>query len=105
MKARLLSKKPARRNESLISPALRTKLRKIKLLLCDVDGVLTNGTVLFGDGKEYKVFNIQDGLGMLLLKQNGIKVGWISNRPSPVTQQRADELKINFLHQHSGSKV
>src|SRR6266567_2545351 len=73
------------------APALRTKLRKIKLFLCDVDGVLTNGTVLIGDGKEFKSFNIQDGLGLLLLKRNGIKVGWVSNRPSQVTQQRAEE--------------
>jgi len=73
--------------------------------LCDVDGVLTNGTVTLGEGKEYKTFNIQDGLGMLLLKRNGIKVGWISNRLSSVTQQRAEELKIDFLHQPKGSKV
>src|SRR5207237_1973762 len=84
---------------------LRERLRKVKLLLCDVDGVLTNGTVLFGDGKEYKTFNIQDGLGLLLLKRKGVKVGWISNRPSAVTQQRADELRIDFLHQEKGSKV
>ena len=84
---------------------LRERLRKVKLLLCDVDGVLTNGTVLFGDGKEYKTFNIQDGLGLLLLKRKGVKVAWISSRPSAVTQQRADELRIDFLHQEKGSKV
>src|SRR5258705_737374 len=86
-------------------PALRAKLRKITLFLCDVDGVLTDGTVLLGDGKEYKSFNLQDGLGLLLLKRNGIKVGWASNRPSQVTQQRAEELRIDFLHQENGSKV
>ena len=85
--------------------ALTGRLAKVKLLLCDVDGVLTNGTVLLGDDREYKVFNIQDGLGMLLLKRNGIKVGWISNRPSSVTKQRAEELKIDFLHQDKESKV
>ncbi len=88
-----------------VSPSLRLKLRRVKLFLCDVDGVLTNGTVLLGEGKEYKSFNIQDGLGLLLLKRHGIKVGWISNRPSPVTQQRAEELKIDFLYQENGSKV
>ena len=70
-----------------------------------MDGVLTNGTVVLGQGKEYKAFNIQDGLGMLLLKRNGIKVGWISRRPSSVTQQRAEELRIDFLYQEKGSKV
>ena len=58
-----------------------------------------------GDGKEYKSFNIQDGLGLLLLMRCGIKVGWVSNRPSPVTQQRAEELGINYLIQGKDSKV
>ncbi len=58
-----------------------------------------------GDGKEYKTFNIQDGLGLLLLMRSGIKVGWVSNRPSAVTQQRAEELGINYLIQGKGSKV
>src|SRR5437016_6508091 len=87
------------------SRPLQTKLRRVKLFLCDVDGVLTNGTVVLGQGKEYKAFNIQDGLGMLLLKRNGIKVGWISSRPSSVTQQRAEELRIDFLYQEKGRKV
>jgi 3-deoxy-D-manno-octulosonate 8-phosphate phosphatase (KDO 8-P phosphatase) len=85
--------------------SLATRLSRVKLLLCDVDGVLTNGTVLLGEGKEYKTFSIQDGLGMLLLMRNGVRVGWVSNRPSQVTQQRADELKIDFLFQQKGSKV
>ena len=89
----------------LPASGLRSRLRKVKLFLCDVDGVLTNGTVLMGEGKEYKTFNIQDGLGLLLLKRNGIKVGWISNRPSAVTQQRAEELRIDFLQQDKGNKV
>jgi 3-deoxy-D-manno-octulosonate 8-phosphate phosphatase (KDO 8-P phosphatase) len=85
--------------------SLAAKLAKVRLLLCDVDGVLTNGTLVLGEGKEFKVFNIQDGLGLLLLQRYGIKVGWISNRPSPVTQQRADELGIDFLLQQKGNKV
>jgi 3-deoxy-D-manno-octulosonate 8-phosphate phosphatase (KDO 8-P phosphatase) len=85
--------------------SLITRLKKVRLFLCDVDGVLTNGTVTMGDGKEYKSFNIQDGLGLLLLMRSGIKVGWVSNRPSPVTQQRAEELGINFLIQGKDSKV
>ena len=84
---------------------LAARLARVKLLVCDVDGVLTDGTVLLGDGKEYKVFSIQDGLGMLLLKRNGVRVAWVSNRPSQVTAQRADELKIDFLFQEKGNKV
>ena len=75
------------------------------MFLCDVDGVLTDGTVTMGDGKEYKSFSIQDGLGLLLLMRAGIKVGWVSNRPSPVTQQRAEELGITYLIQGKDSKV
>ena len=84
---------------------LLSRLAPVRLLLCDVDGVLTDGTVVIGNGLEYKRFNIQDGLGMVLLRKHGVKVGWISNRPSPVTEQRATELRIDYLHQGKGSKI
>lgn len=88
-----------------ISRALVNRLQQVKLLLCDVDGVLTNATVLMGDGREYKEFHIQDGLGMRLLQNEGIRVGWVSARPSTATRQRAEELRIDYLHQDKGSKV
>ena len=88
-----------------IPKALAAKLAKVKILLCDVDGVLTNTTVLIGDGREFKEFNIQDGLGLRLLQRTGVKVGWISNRPSTATQQRAEELKVDYFFQAKGSKV
>lgn len=88
-----------------IPKALASKLSRVKLFLCDVDGVLTNATVFIGDGREFKEFHIRDGLGLRLLQRCGVKVGWVSNRPSTATQQRADELKIDFLFQAQGSKV
>jgi 3-deoxy-D-manno-octulosonate 8-phosphate phosphatase (KDO 8-P phosphatase) len=88
-----------------LSSDLTARLRRVKLLLCDVDGVLTNATVFIGDGREFKEFHIQDGLGVRLLQQEGIQVGWISARPSTATRQRAEELKIDYLHQDKGSKV
>jgi 3-deoxy-D-manno-octulosonate 8-phosphate phosphatase (KDO 8-P phosphatase) len=88
-----------------VPKSLNAKLAKVRIFLCDVDGVLTDGNVTIGGGKEYKSFFIRDGLGLLFLRRNGIKVGWISARPSPVTQQRAAELKIDFLHQEDVSKV
>lgn len=94
----------ARRTPAL-RPSLRAALRRVRLFLCDVDGVLTNATVLVGNGTEFKEFNIHDGLGLRLLIRHGIKVGWISNRPSPATRQRAEELKVDFLVQGSASKV
>ena len=88
-----------------IPKSLVAKLARVRIFLCDVDGVLTNATVLMGDGREFKQFHIQDGLGLRLLQREGIKVGWVSNRSSTATQQRADELKVDFLHQSKGSKV
>ena len=87
------------------SPALLRKLKAVKLFLCDVDGVLTDGTVYMGGGMEMKRFNIRDGLGLKFLRRHGIKVGWISRRPSIATQQRADDLKIDFVVQHEGGKI
>jgi 3-deoxy-D-manno-octulosonate 8-phosphate phosphatase (KDO 8-P phosphatase) len=77
----------------------------VRLLLCDVDGVLTDASVFIGGGQEIKRFNILDGLGLVALRRQGLKVGWISSRPSPATARRARELKIDFLRQEKGSKV
>jgi 3-deoxy-D-manno-octulosonate 8-phosphate phosphatase (KDO 8-P phosphatase) len=87
------------------SATLDAALRRIRLFLCDVDGVLTDGSVFIGGREEIKRFNIQDGLGLVRLRRAGLKVGWVSNRPSPATARRARELKIDFLRQEKGSKV
>jgi 3-deoxy-D-manno-octulosonate 8-phosphate phosphatase (KDO 8-P phosphatase) len=79
--------------------ALKARLSRIKILLCDVDGVLTDGSVFIGRAGENKRFNIRDGLGMVFLRRAGFKVGWVSARPSPVTEARAAELGIDFLIQ------
>jgi 3-deoxy-D-manno-octulosonate 8-phosphate phosphatase (KDO 8-P phosphatase) len=88
-----------------LSSDLRSRLKRIKLFLCDVDGVLTDGTVMMGGGVETKRFNIRDGLGLKFLQRHGIKVGWVSRRPSTATRQRADDLKIDFLAQKDGGKI
>lgn len=79
--------------------SLNAKLRRIKLFLCDVDGVLTDGSIYLGGTREIKRFNIRDGLGLIFLRRAGLKVGWVSARPSPVTEARAAELGIDFLVQ------
>jgi 3-deoxy-D-manno-octulosonate 8-phosphate phosphatase (KDO 8-P phosphatase) len=86
-------------------PSLVTRLKRVKILLCDVDGVLTDASVFIDGAREVKRFNIQDGLGLVLLRRAGIKVGWISSRPSPATKLRAQELKIDFLVQQKNGKV
>jgi 3-deoxy-D-manno-octulosonate 8-phosphate phosphatase (KDO 8-P phosphatase) len=87
-----------------IPAAIRECAMRIKLLLCDVDGVLTDGSVFIGGEREIKRFNIRDGLGMILAQRAGLKVGWVSARPSVVTEMRAKELKIDFLVQQ-GDKL
>ena len=90
-----------------LSKAAQTKrLKGIRLFLCDVDGVLTDGTVTMGQGVELKRFHIQDGLGLRLLQKEGIKVGWISNRPSNATLERAKDLKVDYVtQQKAGTKT
>jgi 3-deoxy-D-manno-octulosonate 8-phosphate phosphatase (KDO 8-P phosphatase) len=88
-----------------ISDDLNARLAKIKLFLCDVDGILTDASVFIGQENETKRFYIRDGLGLVMLREEGIKTGWVSNRPSIATTKRAEELKIDFLEQGKGSKV
>jgi 3-deoxy-D-manno-octulosonate 8-phosphate phosphatase (KDO 8-P phosphatase) len=80
---------------------LTMRMARVKLFLCDVDGVLTDGSVFIGGKREFKRFNIRDGLGMILWRRAGFKIGWVSARASDATKLRADELKIDFLLQQS----
>lgn len=84
---------------------LLTRLRQIKFFICDVDGVLTDATVMMGSSFEAKTFNIRDGLGLRLLQSEGIRVGWISARLSLATTERANDLKIDFVRQSTKPKV
>jgi 3-deoxy-D-manno-octulosonate 8-phosphate phosphatase (KDO 8-P phosphatase) len=84
-----------------ISAAIRQRAARIKLFLCDVDGVLTDGSIFIGGEREFKRFNIRDGLGLVLARRAGLKIGWVSARPSLATKLRADELKIHFLVQQN----
>jgi 3-deoxy-D-manno-octulosonate 8-phosphate phosphatase (KDO 8-P phosphatase) len=79
--------------------SLDVRLKAVKLFLCDVDGVLTDGSIFIGGEREVKRFNIRDGLGLVLARRAGLKVGWVSARPSLATKLRAEELKIDFLVQ------
>ncbi|MBE9486062.1 MAG: HAD-IIIA family hydrolase [Desulfuromonadales bacterium] len=82
------------------------KLAKIRLLLLDVDGVLTDGRIIYDNqGNELKAFNVKDGHGLKLLQRAGIKVGIITGRKSDVVARRAAELGIEILYQHALSKL
>ena len=76
------------------------KAKKIQLLITDVDGVLTDGGIIYDDNRvEYKRFNVKDGQIVQYLRTNGIKVGVISGRNSQVVKNRCEELKFDF-HYH-----
>ena len=75
-----------------------TRLKKISLLLLDVDGVLTSGQVIYDDaGKETKVFNVRDGLGLRMLMEAGVTVGIITGRRSMALVHRCQNLGIVLL--------
>lgn len=89
-----------------ISAGLRKKAQEIKLLLLDVDGVLTDGGIYIDDrGVESKRFDVRDGQGITLLKRAGIEVGFISGRLSGAVRYRASELGIKLIYQGVGEKA
>lgn len=80
--------------------AKRRRPEKLRLLVLDVDGVLTDGLIyLDGRGHELKVFDTKDGHGMRKAAAAGITVCWISGRRSPATARRARELGVPYCYQ------
>lgn len=82
------------------------KLTDIRLLLLDVDGVMTDGGIVYdGNGLETKVFNVKDGHGIKMLQRHGIEVGIITGRTSLVVDIRARELGIELVYQGALKKL
>lgn len=82
------------------------KAARVRLVLFDVDGVLTDGKVLLhADGTESKVFDIKDGTGIVWAQRLGLTVGFLSARSSAATAQRAAQLGITLVHQGVASKL
>ncbi|MEG3639396.1 KdsC family phosphatase [Magnetococcus sp. PR-3] len=80
--------------------ALLKRLKEIRLVALDVDGVLTDGGIYYGNqGEELKRFYVQDGLGIRLMLDAGIHVGLITARQSQLVARRGAELKMSFVHQ------
>jgi 3-deoxy-D-manno-octulosonate 8-phosphate phosphatase (KDO 8-P phosphatase) len=89
-----------------IEPAILAKAKKVKLLLLDVDGVMTDGRIILGNnGEEFKAFHAQDGLGIAILQSAGVPVGIITKRQSVLVERRADELKIKYVYQGQKDKT
>lgn len=86
--------------------ALAERCRRLRLVLSDVDGVMTDGTVLLlPNGLEGKSFNIRDGLGVILAHRAGLWTGVLSGRRAEVTAQRASELGMKVVRQGYADKL
>ncbi len=89
-----------------IPVAVRKKAKKIRLLLLDVDGVLTDGRIIIDDrGVETKQFHVRDGQGISLLQQAGIDVGFVTARSSRSVIFRAKELNVKLVRQGVQNKL
>jgi 3-deoxy-D-manno-octulosonate 8-phosphate phosphatase (KDO 8-P phosphatase) len=85
---------------------IKTRACNIKLMILDVDGVLTNGQIIFGrDGEAMKEFNAQDGLGISVAHKAGLKTAIITGRESDMVRLRGAELKITDIYQGAMTKL
>ncbi len=90
----------------IIDTALKNKISKIKLLILDVDGVLTDCKLWFDDrGFEFKAFNVQDGYGMKCLQQAGVSIAIISGRDSKAVTRRFNALGVEHIYQGVQDKL
>lgn len=85
---------------------LIAKLKKIKLLATDVDGVLTDSGAYYSeDGVELKKFSIRDGMGMVLLRKAGYKIAIVTTENTKIVEKRAQRLQVDDLHQGVKNKL
>jgi len=84
----------------------KTNLADIQLLALDVDGVLTDGTMIINaDGTESKSFNLLDGHGIRMWQRAGLKVAFLSGRTSEATKHRAEQLEVEYVYQDCFDKL
>jgi 3-deoxy-D-manno-octulosonate 8-phosphate phosphatase (KDO 8-P phosphatase) len=89
-----------------IDADLFTKFKHIELLVCDVDGVFSDGTILLGnDGEELKAFNTKDGYGIKALSNVGVNVAVITGRQSNIVEQRMMALNVKHIMQNREDKL
>jgi 3-deoxy-D-manno-octulosonate 8-phosphate phosphatase (KDO 8-P phosphatase) len=101
-------------SERTISPSAEDRARRIKVLIFDVDGVLTDGQLFFlpqttadgtQSGLEFKGFTAHDGLGITLARLGGLRVGIITKRKSATVAIRARDLRLEFVYQGQAHKL
>jgi 3-deoxy-D-manno-octulosonate 8-phosphate phosphatase (KDO 8-P phosphatase) len=89
-----------------VTEQIRQRAARVRLLILDVDGVLTDGRIIMDhEGRESKAFDVRDGHGIKLLRGAGVEVAVLTGRSSPVVQHRADDLGIPWLRQGVDDKV
>ena len=82
------------------------RIQKIKLVMVDNDGVLTDGRIVYGDyGDELKFFDVQDGFGMVLLRRAGLRTVILSARKSRINKRRSKELMVDKIYQNAFDKL
>ncbi len=82
------------------------KAKQVRLVIFDVDGVLTNGTLIYGpNGTESKMFHAHDGMGMRLLLKSGIDIAIITARSSDVVTKRMQDLEVKYVYQGCRDKI
>ena len=85
---------------------LQERLSKIKLLAFDVDGVMTNGEIIYSEScEELKIFNAKDGHGIVMLNYKGFKTAIITARQTPIVDRRAKDLGITHVYQGAKNKL
>ena len=88
------------------SADLLERARAVRMIVFDIDGVLTDGSLFFGDdGQEYKAFNSRDGHGIKMLRASGVEAGIITGRTSQVVLHRARNLGITRIYQGAEDKL
>ncbi|MDD5758919.1 MAG: HAD hydrolase family protein [Desulfobulbaceae bacterium] len=105
-----LHERASARHEGKIGPLSRqaclNRAKHIKLLLLDVDGVLTDGSITYStSGEEIKSFNCRDGFGMTMLQKVGVTIGLITARQSEAVTRRAHDLKLTHVFQGTRHKL
>ncbi|UCD88289.1 MAG: HAD-IIIA family hydrolase [Desulfobacterales bacterium] len=89
-----------------LNAEVRARVERVKILVLDVDGVMTDGRLIYhDDGMESKAFDVRDGHGIKMLKQAGIETALISGRSSPLVDKRAADLGITELAQGVRDKI
>jgi 3-deoxy-D-manno-octulosonate 8-phosphate phosphatase (KDO 8-P phosphatase) len=90
-----------------MTPAdLDRRARRVRLLSCDVDGVLTDGKIYYAaDGSQLKAFSTLDGFGLKMLQESGVTVAWISGSRAPAVTRRAEDLSVAHVVLGADDKV